>query len=87
MGGRTIRVLRLVLSDDELASSIQVLGELAGAAWNPRAWGILTRELQRRRNGKSPQTVRMPGEVFDTLPPMIRRPLRQKIVAELRLAA
>jgi hypothetical protein len=87
MDGEPIRVLRLVLSDAELAAAILALGGSYGSFWHPRAWDFLTTELDRRQRGHERSTIRMPGGVFDTLPSPVQGMLRPNVTRELRLTA
>lgn len=87
MDGEPIRVLRLALSDAELAAAILALRGAHGSVWHPRAWDLLTREFGRRQSGHEPSAMRMPGGVFDTLPSPVQAMLRPNVTRELRLAA
>jgi hypothetical protein len=80
-------VLRIVLSDFELPSAVDVLAFHGGGVLYPNAWALLTAESDRRGHGEQAQPIWMSGDVFDSLPSVVQVLLRGNIVDEMSFAA
>jgi hypothetical protein len=82
-----IRVLRIVLSDFELSSAVDVLAAHGGSVLYPKAWALLTAETERRGDEEQAQPIWISGDVFDSLPSVVQVLLRGNIVDEMSFAA
>jgi hypothetical protein len=82
-----IRVLRIVLSDFELSSAVDVLAAHGGSVLYPKAWALLTAETERRGNEEQAQPIWISGDAFDSLPSVVQVLLRGNIVDEMSFAA